>query len=342
MPVQDKEELVALLKQELTTLIVFCQEHGFDPLAIVPTQGFGRVPWLDEAENKLLVSDDVKLGFMKQARLFAQLYKAILPHPKANDYKPLYDIFVALVVAIRRDTEKPEDIGSVMAEVERLVDMSIVARRYVIRETKAEYGEGRYLDLSKIDFDALREKFATSYKHTEAEKLRSAIASKINTMLKLNKGRINYQEKFEQIIADYNAGSSNVDIFYTQLLDFVHDDLQAEEKRHLAEQLSEEELTVFDMLMKSEENGVALTESEQEQVKKVVRTLLETLKHGKLILDWRKKQQAQAAVKKTVRDTLRQELPPAYSQQLRELKWQEIFQHIYESYDGDGKSIYVA
>ncbi len=342
MPVQDKEELVALLKLELNTLIVFCQEHGFDPLALVKTQAFTRLAWLDEAENKLLVSEDVKLGFMKQARLFAQLYKAILPHPQANDYKPLYDIFVALVAKIRMDTENQEDIGSVMAEVEKLVDMSIVARRYVIRETSTEYGEGRYLDLSKIDFEALREKFATSYKHTEAEKLRSAIAGKLTTMMKLNKGRINYQEKFEQIIADYNAGSSNVDIFYTQLLDFVREDLQSEEKRHLAEQLTEEELAVFDMLMKSEENGVTLTNGEQEQVKRIVRTLLETLKREKLILDWRKKQQAQAAVKKAVRDLLRSELPPAYSQELRELKWQELFQHIYESYDGDGKSIYAA
>ncbi len=342
MPVEDKEQLVALLQQELNTLIIFCQQQDFDPLALVTTKGFNRLSWLDEAEDKLLINDEVKRKFLAQARLVAQLYKAILPHPKANDYKALYDIFAALVARIRMRTMDSEDMASVMAEVERLVDMSIVARRYVIRESKAEYGEERYLDLSKIDFEALRAKFATAYKHTEAEKLRGAIAGKLNTMMKLNKGRINYQEKFEQIIADYNEGSANVDVFYDQLLNFVRESLQVEEQRHLAEHLTEEELTVFDMLLKSEENGVALNDKEREQVKKIVRTLLESLKSEKLILDWRKKQQAQAAVKKTVRDTLRQELPPAYSQELRELKWNEIFQHIYESYDGDGKSIYVA
>ena len=265
-----------------------------------------------------------------------------MPHPKANDYKALYDIFVSLVARIRMRSMDQEDMAGVMAEVERLVDMSIMARRYVIRESNAPYDEGRYLDLSKIDFEALRAKFATAYKHTEAEKLRSAIAGKLNAMMKLNKGRINYQEKFEKIIADYNEGSANVDIFYDQLLNFVRESLQVEEQRHLAEHLSEEELTVFDMLMKSEENGVALSDKEREQVKSIVRDLLEKLKREKLILDWRKKQQAQAAVKKVVRDTLRQELPSAYSPELRELKWNEIFQHIYESYDGDGKSIYAA
>lgn len=341
MPVQDKEELVALLNQEINTLVVFCQEQDFDPLAVIATQGLQRVPLLNDAEDKLLVNDEVKRKFLAQARLVAQLYRAILPHPKANEFKALYDIFVVLVAQIRRDTNQ-EDIGSVMAEVERLVDMSIVARRYIIRESNADYDEGRYLDLSKIDFEALRARFATAYKHTEAEKLRSAIAGKLNAMMKLNKGRVNYQEKFEKIIADYNEGSANVDVFYEQLLTFVRESLQAEEQRHLVEHLSEEELTVFDMLLTSEENGVALTDKEREQVKRVVRNLLETLKREKLILDWRKKQQSQAAVKKTVRDTLRQELPSSYSRELRELKWNEIFQHIYESYDGEGRSIYAA
>ncbi len=54
------------------------------------------MPWLDEAEDKLLVNDEVKRKFLAQARLVAQLYKAILPHPKANDYKALYDIFARL------------------------------------------------------------------------------------------------------------------------------------------------------------------------------------------------------------------------------------------------------
>ncbi len=39
MPVEDKEELVALLKQEINTLVVFCQEQDFDPLAIVTVKG---------------------------------------------------------------------------------------------------------------------------------------------------------------------------------------------------------------------------------------------------------------------------------------------------------------
>jgi type I restriction enzyme R subunit len=72
-------------------------------------------------------------------------------------------------------------------------------------------------------------------------------------------------------------------------LNFVRDSLQAEEQRHIAEHLSEEELTVFDMLLKSEENGIPLTDKEREGVKRIVRTLLETLKREKLVLDWRKK-----------------------------------------------------
>lgn len=345
LPVQDKEELVGLLKQQMTDLVVYCQQQGFDPLSVIQQQGFQRVPWLDDAEDAMLQNDDVKRDFMTRARLVMQLYKAILPHPQANDYKALYDIFASLVVVIRKHTTNQEDLVSVMAEVEKLVDASIMARRYVIREYKeasSEYATGQYLDLSKIDFEALREKFETAHKHTEAEKLRTAIASKLKDMIKLNKGRIDYQQKFERIIEDYNSGSSNTTEYYQQLLDFIHDGLQPEEQRHITEHLTEEELTVFDMLMESEINGVDLTDQEKEQVKKVVRDLLATLKREKLVLDWRKKQQAKAAVSNTIRATLRSQLPPAYSPELREMKWHELFHHIQEAYEGEGKSIYAA
>ena len=342
LPVEAKEELVKHLKQELEGLVIFCQEQDFDPLERVSTQNFGRVGWLDDAENKLVATEEIKRKFLAKARLVMQLYKAILPHPQANDYKALYDIFASLVVRIRGLVAGQDDITGVMAEVERLVGSSIAARRYIIRESTAPYDEGRYLDLGKIDFEALRAKFETAYKHTEVEKLKSAIVSKLRGMVKLNKGRIDYQEKFERIIEEYNNGSSNVNEHYEQLIDFVRDGLQVEEQRHLREGLSEEELAVFDMLMKSEQNGVSLTVKEREQVKGIVRDLLVVIKQSKLTLDWRKKQREQADVKLTVRDTLRASLPAAYSDDLRELKWNEIFQHIYESYDGDGKSIYAA
>ncbi len=341
-PVEDKSELVLLLKQGIAELVLFCNEQGVDPQSIAATSAkdFNRLKLLDVAENALVASDDIKQNYLSQARAIVKLYKAILPQPDANQYKPLVEVFTVLLARINL-LSRPPDMQEVMQEVAMLVGSSIATKGYIIHEY-GEYDDGRYIDLSKIDFDALRAKFETAYKHTEVEKLRGAINSKLNAMVKLNKSRVNYQEKFEKLIEDYNSGSKNVDILYQQLLLFIRDDLQAEDQRHMAERLSEEELAVFDMLLKSEENGVALSDKEREQVKKVVRELVEILKREKLVLDWRKKQQARASVKNTVKKMFEAGLPSSYTKEMYEQKCEQVYQHIYESYYGQGKSIYAA
>jgi type I restriction enzyme, R subunit len=53
---------------------------------------------------------------------------------------------------------------------------------------------------------------------------------------------------------------------------------------------------MFDLLTRP---NTTLTKQEKAEVKKVVRTLPETSKREKLVLDWRKKQQARADVQVT-------------------------------------------
>jgi type I restriction enzyme R subunit len=52
-----------------------------------------------------------------------------------------------------------------------------------------------------------------------------------------------------------------------------------------------------------------LSKKEKDEVKKVARGLLETLKREKLVLDWRKKQQERAKVLTAVRGILGRGLP---------------------------------
>jgi len=136
-----------------------------------------------------------------------------------------------------------------------------------------------------------------------------------------------------------DVGSMNVDVLFERLVQFVRQELNVEDRRHIAEQLSEEELAIFDVLIQPD---VALSEEDKAEVKKVVRELLETLKHEKLVLDWRKKQQAQAAVKKTVRDMFYYALPASYTEEICERLYAAVYQHIYDSYFGEGRSVYAA
>jgi type I restriction enzyme, R subunit len=156
-------------------------------------------------------------------------------------------------------------------------------------------------------------------------------------MVRLNKSRANYTEKFQKMIDEYNSGATNVEFFFENLLQFTRE-LEEEEKRTIAEQLTEEELAIFDILTRPK---ITLIKNEEREVKKVARSLLETLKREKLVLDWRKKQQARASVKQTIEVAL-DGLPDAYGQELYEMKCDVVYQHIYDSYFGPDRSIYSA
>jgi type I restriction enzyme R subunit len=191
------------------------------------------------------------------------------------------------------------------------------------------------VDLSKIDFEALKAKFERQRKHVEVEKLRGALNAKLGRMVQLNRTRMNYLEQLQAMIDEYNDGRIGVDQFFSRLLALAQT-LNEEEQRAVTEKLSEEELAVFDLLTKPH---VRLSKKEQAQVKTVARSLLETLKREKLVLDWRKRQQSRAAVLLTIRKTL-DTLPAAYAKDLYAQKCSAVYHHVYESYYGEGKSIY--
>ena len=339
LPVQEKGELVVALRMMIEETAAFCQEQGIDPQAIqsAPAQDFKRACMIQDAVDVLLQNDEIKRKFLSLAGVVSRLYKTILPDASANEFSSSVALFVVMAREIRK-TEPEPDIADIMSGVEQLLDVSIASRGYVIRESSGPYDTGSYIDLSQIDFDALRAHFERSRKHIEAEKLRGSIASKLKRMLQLNKSRVNYQERFQQMIDEYNAGSANVELFFEELVKFARE-LNQEEQRHVAEQLSEEELAMFDLLTRPD---LTLSEKEQEQIKKVVRDLLATLKREKLVLDWRKKQQARAEVRLTVEQALDSGLPESYSSTLYQRKCEEVFQHIYDSYFGQGQSIYTA
>ena len=113
-------------------------------------------------------------------------------------------------------------------------------------------------------------------------------------------------------------------------------ELNQEDQRGVAEQLSEEELAIFDILTKPEFD---MTAEDRKQVKAVARTLLQTLKEAKLVLDWRKRLRTRADVYSTVKTVL-DDLPRIYSVELYQAKCDSVYRHVFDSYQGEGQSVY--
>jgi type I restriction enzyme R subunit len=335
-PVKEKGELVVMLKTAIDQTVQFLREVGVEAEPIIVAKGFDRVRLLDETVDAILVNDTTKKRFISLSNMANRIFKAILPDPEANKFVPACALFRAIQWKI--EALQPEaDVYEVMEKVEDLLDESITAKGYVIREPAAPYGKKKLVDLSRIDFKTLKKEFSRERKRVEIEKLRGAINSALEKMVRLNKTRVDYLEKFQRMIDEYNQGAVNLEEFFDRLLKFVKD-LQEEERRGVAEGLSEEELAVFDLIAKPE---MKLTKKEEGQVKKVARELLQTLKREKLVLDWRKTQATRAAVHVVVEDKL-DELPEVFTREIYAQKCNAVFQHIFESYFGEGRSVYVA
>ncbi len=336
-PVEDKAALVAALRQALAETRGLCQEQGVKLAAIRIAAGFDRIGLLDDAVEALVASEETKRRYLDLANTVQRLYKAVLPDPTAREFAA--EVTPVQVIADKiRALIPPSDISLVMQQVEGLLDRSIATEGYVFRGPSAPYGDEYWINLSNIDFEKLAEKFKTGRKRTMNEKLKGAVAQKLMAMVRLNRTRMDYLERFQAMIDAYNASSLNAEEFFQQLVAFAGS-LNEEEQRGVGEQLSEEELALFDLLTKPQ---IDMSGADRDKVKSTARELLATLKAGKLVLDWRKRQTARADVRVTIEKLLDHGLPRAYTPELFEQKTTAVFQHVYDAYYGAGRSIYAA
>ncbi|MFY7914035.1 MAG: type I restriction enzyme endonuclease domain-containing protein, partial [Rubrivivax sp.] len=326
-PILDKAELVAALQSALNEVAGFAQVRGVTLETIAAAQGFVRIGLIDDAVEAFLTTETDNKHYLQLASRVARLFKAILPDPLANELAPL-SVLVSYLAAKIQALGDPPDISTVMGDVETLLNDSIATEGYRIGPASNPQA---LVNLSEIDFAALQAKFAQGHKRTEAEKLKRLIEGKLAMMVAVNASRMDLAEKFQKLIDEYNAGSKNIEAFFTELKDFVQL-LTAEEQRAIAEGLTEEELALFDILTKPEP---VLTKAEEAEVKKVCRELLATLKREKLVLDWREKQQAKAGVMQALKVEMRR-LPAAYSRDIRAEKMARAYAHVYDHYTGRG------
>ncbi|HSO82228.1 type I restriction endonuclease subunit R [Thiocapsa sp.] len=333
-PVEDKSALVAALRQTLAETEALCRGQGADLVAIRAAVGFERIGLLDDAVEALVGSEEIKRRYLDLAKGVHRLYKAVLPDPQARELGTEVAPVEVIAEKIRALTA-PADISLVMQQVEELMDRSIATEGYLIREPGDT--SDRWVDLSVIDFEKLAETFKAGRKRTLNEKLRGSVARKLMAMVRLNRTRMDYLAKFQELIDAYNAGSLNAEEFFKRLVDFARS-LDEEERRGVSEQLDDEELALFDLLTRP---AIMLTATDRDKVKATARELLATLKAGKLVLDWRKRQQSRAEVRVTIEKVLDVGLPTAYGPDLFDEKTSAVFQHVYDAYYGAGRSVYA-
>lgn len=171
MPVKDKSELVAVLRQAITEMDDFLAVLGINPQAITGAEGFKKVKLLGDAVEALLVNDTTRNRYFALVSNISRLFKAILPDRTANEFWATVTLYSVISDAVMSDKD-PTDISAIMDGVEGLLDKSIVPTSYVIRDRPEEYG---VVDLNQLDFDRLRTLFEHGRKYTATQRLRDLI-----------------------------------------------------------------------------------------------------------------------------------------------------------------------
>ena len=336
-PVRDKQQLLGELRRAMQAAEGFCGAHGVQLAEIEesPAGSLERLTRIADAVDRLISPDTVRKDFLANARWANTLYQAVLPDPTVSEWASRISCLNLIGSVIRERTgDGSADISGVMATINSLLDGSIAADGFRVRERPDGYGREATIDLSAIDFETLAKRFGkTQRKNVELEKLRAAIRAHLERLVRVNRTRADYQQKFEELIESYNLGTRNIDELFRELLALSRA-LTDEEQRHVREQLTEHELTIFDLLTRP---GPELTMEERLEVKKVARQLL-TRVRGALVLNWRQKQQARAQVKIAIEDTLDEGLPRAYTPDLYKSKCAVIFEHVFETF-GEAASV---
>ena len=318
------EERVQALIEAIEATEAHLRRLGFDPATLVGSTGFARIKGLRDAVEAVYSSDKAKRRFEILARQVFVRFKALLMEPSAFVFAERHDNIEAIYKKLteRRDTA---DVTELLKELHRIVNQAI--RTQAPGEDQAE---GLTFDLSRIDMERLRDEFAKKVQHkaTALQDIRELVEQKLAEMLARNPLRMDYQQKYEEIVADYNREKDRVTVEETfRRLTELMGELDAEQKRAVREGLDEEELALFDLLKKDD-----LAKAERERVKQASRNLLASIKARLSELDrfW-EKEQTKADVEVFILDKLYASLPtPPFSAEEKKAVAAEVYAHVWQ------------
>ncbi len=343
-PVKEKAELFRLLDDAIEQGFAFCHDKAVALREVLGSDDvFKQVGRFESFANTLLANDEWRRSFSVYENTITSLYEAckpeVLGRGKGRGKGREVAAFQYLRGVIEAHIEQ-KDIDAISLKIAELLDESVVvddAEAFKTRQNDAEYQiiqKGKTWDLSKINFDKLREEFKqATYKHIEIADLRAFLQHKLELMLQQNATRTDFAQRLQQIIDTYNAGGSSTENYYEDLMQFT-EDLRAEDERHIREGLNEDELELFDLLKKD-----TMTQEETQKVRLAAKSLLHRLLEERpclLVQDWYKDTQTQKTVRSAVEQVLDRNLPESYDRVLFREKCDNVF-HLMLDYASHGR-----
>lgn len=324
-PTVDKEQLIARILETIDSAKVFLKEHDFQLQELLDAKDFEKVALLRQAANAVSGSLEERKKFQTYASELIRMMKYADRQDLAQTNRKEYEAIAAVYHELQKK-RKSANNTELMVEIDRIIS------EYVqIESPSDEVTPSRQFDISKINFDLLQREFAKAKtKNVILKGLDELIQKRLDVMLFSNPQRINYYERYQQIIEAYNSEQNRATIERTFMdLTDLANSMDQEEQRYVREGFSsDEELSLYDMLFSNN-----LSKQDIQKIKKVAVDLLSKVKAKIAELDhWTDKQETKAAVDNLIRDTLWAELPECYDEITISGYRQKIYEYVYTRY----------
>lgn len=325
-PAKDIESLKTMIDDSVKEGEEFLSSIGIDLNEMMAEKGtFNKSSAILNAYNTIIATDDGKEKFKVITNTMCNLYEASKPeifeqhwrNPKFAPLKYIHDMF--------DNSIRDDRVEEAKQRISDVLDGSISSSD-VEENSDIVIHEGKVIDLSKLDVDDLKKEIKHApYKAIEINDLKEYLEKTLEQMINKNIERVRFSERFKGIVDRYNSGSSENEDYYDQLLQLV-EDLKKESTRANFEGLTEEELELFDLLIKDKK----LTKAEEQSVKLAAKSIYSKLieeKSDLFVVDWYKDEQPKLKVKQAIEQVLDEDLPDCYDKEIFAVKTNLLLNH---------------
>lgn len=325
-PTVDKEKLIARISDTVAKTETFLSERKIDLGLLIAAEGFAKLSYLQDAANAVCGSIEDKKSFSTYASELKRLMKYTDRDDVTGHMRRQCEA-IAAIYGMLQKKRKHTDTTDLMVEINAIINDYVEIEP---QQPNAITAPPRF-DISAIDFDLLRREFAkTRRKNLLMRDLDEAIRRQLDKMVFANPKRIDYYERYREIIQNYNGEQDRATIEKTflDLMDLA-DRMSREEQRYAREGFaSDEELSLYDMLFRDD-----LSKNDIKKLKTAASDLLRKIKTKISELDhWTDKQETRAVVDTLIRDVLWETLPECYNNDDITEYREKVYEYVFTRY----------
>ena len=325
-PTVDKEKLIARIGDTVAKTETFLSERKIDLGLLIAAEGFAKLSYLQDAANAVCGSIEDKKSFSTYASELKRLMKYTDRDDVTGHVRRQCEA-IAAIYGMLQKKRKHTDTTDLMVEINAIINDYVEIEP---QQPNAITAPPRF-DISAIDFDLLRREFAkTRRKNLLMRDLDEAIRRQLDKMVFANPKRIDYYERYREIIQSYNGEQDRATIEkpFLDLMDLA-DRMSREEQRYAREGFaSDEELSLYDMLFRDD-----LSKNDIKKLKTAASDLLRKIKTKISELDhWTDKQETRAVVDTLIRDVLWETLPECYNNDDITEYREKVYEYVFTRY----------